>query len=247
MGLFLQDAATPESLVREAVSVGLTRLESRPRSEWPDQVRFPVMLVFARGDRKAEGKSVAEQLIGSVNYYNAESGHAFDFTYAGWETRNAETPELAFDLAKFMTFKTFVEDLSTWTYSGETDLLIMNFCLEPREAVGHFETDEVIVLPIERMLRKKLIESIDGYMQQIFNFAHLIAAESAPSRASPTWRLSDRLGLQRVRDSVWDAIKQWAAGPFKSDVDALEYMAVRKLTRPGGTPEFPVTLNQRTT
>ena len=241
MGMFIRDSESPEHLLRQAARLGLERIEAQPRRNWPREVRFPLMLIFARGDRKGEGKALAEQLISSASYYNAESGDAFDFMYAGWNT-NRTTGELAFDLDSFMDFKRFLERVSTWRYSGETDMVILNLCVEPKKGLAYLETEEVIVLAVERMLRKKLVESIDGYMQQIFTFAHLISEDTSSSGQTPTWRLSDKLGLQRARDSLWRALVDWAAGRFKTDVEFLENVVVSDLTRAGGTPELQVKL-----
>lgn len=141
----------------------------------------------------------------------------------------------SYKLDRFIEFKRFFESVSTWRYSWQTDILRLNFEFDPAQMAASFRTSETVVLTIEKMLREKLIDNLDGYMQTLFNLAHL-AKLSPEAYASPVLAISDRLGLDRAGDSIWNALIDWAAGPFKIEVKALTHMAVRDLTPQGGAP-----------
>jgi len=234
MGLYIRQSKPVESM-QELLANGLRRCKDHPEKSRRALVRFPVGIFFARGDREGEGKNIASQLVSSFQYWNEESRDSFDFIYAGW--RPVENDKPKFSLDDFMLFKNEFETFSTWKYSGETDLVILNFAVVPSELRGHFECEEVICLPIEKMLRKKMIDSVDGFAQQLFTYAHLVAAQVTDS---PARALSDAMGLAEGRAAIWDALLAMALQQYKDKLLSISHRAVHNYARKGGAPRVEV-------
>ncbi|MES2939146.1 MAG: hypothetical protein V4864_15780 [Pseudomonadota bacterium] len=230
MGMYIREGQASAATLA-LLRLGLQRCERLGLASEPGPIRFPVGVFFARGDREGEGKSVASQLVASFQYWNRESGDAFDFLYAGWSPLG---DKLSFDLEQFVSFKAGFERASKWRYSGETDLLMLNFAVYPDEMRGHFEFEEAIVLPIETMLRKKMIDSVDGFAQQLFNYADMVAADH-PAGPNRITALSDLMGFAAGRSALWDAFLSMALLKYKDQVVGLSHRTVKNLARKGGT------------
>jgi hypothetical protein len=166
------------------------------------KITFPVGLCFVRGDRAGDGKSIAEQVVASFAYWNRDSSKYFDIIFPGWQPSEAT---IHFDLNSFLTFREDLESACKWRYSGETDLLLLNYDYVISELAGSFRFDEVIYIPVEAMLKDGRIRSLDALMAEIVRHAK----ETWPrSDRAAIWQISDRIGIERGNRSLWDFIRK---------------------------------------
>jgi hypothetical protein len=220
-----------EALVR-LIRMSLDRTTRNPPPETTSRIQFPVAVLFARGDRGGDGDKLAQQAVSSFYYWNDDSGDSIDFIYAGWSENQGE---LNFDRKDFLAFRAAFEDMCEWKYSGETDLLILNFVLEPSDSSGYFAFDEVIELPIEAMLREKLIGSLDHLAAQIIVSAKEYSARERHENQSPVWVISDKLAMRRGKKDLWDSLLLFVFSDYADKLKGIGHMAVHNFASPGGT------------
>jgi hypothetical protein len=188
--------------------------------------RFPVALFFVRGDRGGDGKKLAEQVVASFDYWDRDTGDSLDVVLAGWSKKDGE---LAFDAGDFLKFRKCIETSSKWKYSGETDLLLLNFEVDTANVEGWFDYSEAIALPLEEMLRNKQIGSIDGLLAELARSAEQVATKNRYEGTSPVWEISDRAGILRVKKDLWCAIKKLFLKDYAEKLDGLEQFAVKDM------------------
>jgi hypothetical protein len=202
------------------------RVKAEPPPTGCTKVYFPVGLLFARGDRAGDGKKISEQVVASFPYWNRDSGDSIDIVLAGWRK---EQEHLEFNVDDFLEFRRLIEGASKWRYSGETDLLLLNFEVDLWAIDGIFHFSEVIILELEEMLRSKHISSVDACISNL-----IAAARKAPiSRRfigqSPIWEISDSIGVQKVKKEAWQAIKKLFLKEYADKFDSIANYAVRNI------------------
>jgi hypothetical protein len=140
-------------------------------------VRFPVALFFTR-DRGAAGTiSIREEIASSFEFWSKDSGEHFDIFFPGWHFHNGK---LRFNLNRFVEYRLEIERSSTWRYSGETDILILNFDYSLQTRQAQFAFEEVIILPVEEMIRESRI----GSLAVLLSYIHNAARKSRNTRQS---------------------------------------------------------------
>lgn len=225
-------AKKPHDALVGLIRRGLDRLATSPLPEGSSKVLFPVAVLFARGDRAGEGGSLAQEAISSFHYWHDDSGETIDFIYAGWREKDNS---LEFDRKDFISFRDAFQGMCVWKYSGETDLLLLNFVLEPASKSGYFAFEEVIELPIESMLRDKLIGSLDHLVAQIIVSAREYTARERHENSSPVWVISDKLAVRRGKKDLWDSLLKLVFQDYADKLKGLGHLAVRNVASPGGT------------
>jgi hypothetical protein len=202
------------------------RLAQNPIAIDVESVCFPVGLVFIRGDRKGPGEQLAQQVVGSYGYWNADSGEYIDLVFFGWG-KDGDAPPIYDDKA-FLHCKDQIERITKWRYTGETDVLLLNY-KSPlargylREEGGHFSFDKVIWLPVERMIDSKRILSLDGLVQELINHAKDLRKEKGDA---DVWDISDRIGYQRARRALWKSFLKFVLRDFDEVWHELRPFAV---------------------
>lgn len=205
-----------------------SRLDKQPPEKFSlDVLRSPVGFFFSR-DRTAgaAAKEIREEIISGFEFWSDDSGEHFDMFFPGWILNEAEP---RFDQRRFIEQKNEIEFLSKWRYSGETDLLLLNFHYDPQTARGKLSFDEVIVLPVEEMIREKRIGSFAALLRLMQDAAKTIPEEDGQS--SPVWKMSDKMGIARGKQSLWDALKKLFLNDFAPVYDNARPYAVVNLSK----------------
>ena len=180
-------------------------------------MRFPVGLFFAR-DREANG--IRDEIASSFDYWNKDSGEYFDMFFPGWYFLDRK---LQFNQDRFQEHRSEIEGLSKWRYSGETDILIVNFDYDIETHQAHFDFTEGIVLLVEEMIRKQQTGSLATLLALINNQAH---KHSDRDGDNAVWKISDSMGLLRGRQSFWDALKKFVLRDFSQVYDNVRPFGV---------------------
>jgi hypothetical protein len=167
-----------------------------------ERVRFPVGLFFIRGDRAGPGKTLAEQVVASFGYWNDDSGKYFDMVFPGW---GKDGDAIVFDRTAFLSFRSEIEKICKYRYSGQTDILLLNYDYTLKKATGDFSFDEAILLPVEDMVRDGRVSNLDTLMHELIGDAKEMWQRTD---RSVIWDISDKIALDKGRQALWKLIKE---------------------------------------
>lgn len=147
--------------------------------------------------------------------------------FPGWG-RDGET--IIYDRTAFLKVRNEIEEISRWTYSGETDALLLDYVYRLPKGPGEFSFKHCVQLPVEVLIRTARMPNIDTFMHEI-----IVAAKEIwpPNDKSAIWRLSDRLGLRRGKRSLLDVfLGKPLVRDFAKIFGDLKWFAVRDLLQP---------------
>ena len=192
-------------------------------------IRTPVALMFVRGDREYSGGSLAKQVVSSFDYWDDDSGKFLDLVFFGWFN---DSGHVGFQPDLFLQARREVEDSSRWRFSGETDVLLVDFEL-PTENIGdlwsggRFTFHQCIWLPVEAMIRDKRVGSLDALVHELIAAAKEVY-EAAPMQGG-IFEVSDKIAWTRGRRAVWDRLKNLLLREWATVYDELRPFAVCNL------------------
>lgn len=192
-------------------------------------VRTPVALVFLRGDRAEPGASLAKQVAASFGYWNLESAQYIDLVFFDWWKEGDTVGFQSHDNAKiFIECYEEIQRLSKWHYSGETDILIVDFEMPVMPGGklenGAFSFKNCIYLPVEEMIAEKRVRSLDGLVHELVNEAHHVFDEHAFQGS--VFDVSDRIAWTRGRKALWDRLKALLLRDWNKLYDELRPFAI---------------------
>lgn len=214
----------------------------------PDElevVRTPVALMFVRGDRAGPGKTLAEQVVSSFGYWNFESAEYLDLVFFGWYNEGGavgfqpikkESPVPSAEKREagiFINCCREIEQMSKWRYSGETDVLLVDFEVPKAKGgvlspSGTFSFKNCIYLPVEEMVDQKRVRSLDALVHELVEAARDVY-DANPLQGT-VFEISDRVGWTRGRKAVWERIKHLFLKDWTKVYDELRPFAVCDLT-----------------
>ena len=117
---------------------------------------------------------VKDEILNMIKYDNERSGLDIDFFFAGYSKLETDDPdEIVINAPKngqkwhyneriFTNFINHIHDTSEWKYSGETELLLLDF----REGELHF--DKSLVIWLDRAVRDRSIYSVSNLFENIY-------------------------------------------------------------------------------
>jgi hypothetical protein len=122
-----------------------------------------------------------------------------------------------------------IEAQSKWRYSGETDILIVDFevAVSPDGRLaddGQFSFQHCIYLPVEQMVAEKQYRSLDHLVQELVRAGKEVY-DADPMQAG-VFEISDRIGWTRGRKSLWEVLKKKLLKDWKKVYDDLRPFAV---------------------
>lgn len=152
---------------------------------------------------------VKNNIINKVSQYHHRSGNTIDFYFPGYgaywfeSIPDGETickingVDWSFSPEKFNDFLIELESKSKWQYSGETELLILNY------KNGALDFSEVLVFWLDRMVKEGVIYSPSNFFESIFRMFkqnHTIE------------RTSDKLSFKQMGTHISKIINEKAFG-----------------------------------
>jgi len=200
------DLHDAESQVGSAI---FKRLAHHPLASAVETLRFPVGFFFIRGDRAADGGRLAEEVVKSYGYWNDDAGRYLDMVFPGWG-KESGSEKLEFDRSAFIHCRQQLEGISKWRYSGQTDVLLLNY--EAKRTKDGMLTGPApsfgtcISLPVEEMIRKELVANLDQFMHELT--VHARSCWDDPEQGG-VWQISDRIGYFRGRDKLSEKLEGW--------------------------------------
>jgi len=175
-----------------------------------------------------------EEIVPNLTYFHHRSGDKIDFFCAGYgrywypqqEDQEAVTEDdkpWLFSLSLFGRFRDEVEQLSTWKYSGEADLLLMNAHIDPQQASARLDFNSAVVCDLEQMKRDDAITSVPRFFEDIFRYAGKAPADD------PAWGFSDKMGLHVAGSALKRVVLSLLPRKLDEDYRRAEHFAIRDI------------------
>ena len=194
--MYAGDVASYRSIIRH-----ITPALQRPGSKGV----YPVAVIFGSPACKA----MKEDILPSLAYFNFRSGDALDMFCVGYtvpEDTMLFAPE-NFDQKAFQLAILEFEERSSWEYSGETDLLLLNAYQYEEAGRKHVDLDfgSVFKLTLENSVKDGLVRSTRQYLEQLMRHSRNYQGDDLAGR------VSDGLFLKKAGD----ALMNWTLSLFK--------------------------------
>ena len=160
-----------------------------------DAIRL-VGLLFAPPESSL-GKS---EIIKSLDYFHHRSGDKIDFFCAGYRRYGKDRQVVVerevssdsnpwyFNVIDFEALRKETQKSSSWKYSGEADLILLNVWKSESSQDAVLDWSSAICCDLERMKKDKAIESARRFFEDIFRFV------DGYDGKDPVWDLSDQQG-----------------------------------------------------
>jgi hypothetical protein len=172
----------------------------------------PVALIFGRPTCKV----FKEELLPDRRYYDLRSGTNIELFYMGYGDPDAEYLTIGeFDDNDFsdQSFESAVSDFegrTTWKYSGETDIILLNSFFSPQRKV-RLDFSNVFIVQLETAIDSKLIRSGRAFIEDVMRQSRNCAVEDVVTRTS------DVVFLRNARSSFLS----WVMGLVKLKAEDL--------------------------
>jgi hypothetical protein len=209
------------ALEQESGRLGLAiPLDSTP----PCVAVRPVVLIFG----KPSCPLFREELLPEVAYLHFASGNTVELFCMGYPPRAAiggRGPDIlidGYDDEIFVAACQEFQQRTTWHYSGETDLILLQAYLTPFGA--RLDLGAAVPVHLEKEVRDGVIPSARVFVQRILQSAERVPPQDVVND------VSDGEGLR----SAGTVLGRWAAGVIGVDYDAVKSvpaMRVRDIRR----------------
>lgn len=193
-----------------------------PKDSFGTKVRGPVGLFFVPEDG-ANGSKLAQEVVGSYEYWDIRSAHHFDGIFLGWGYDAGP----AYSSIAFSNCVTELEDWTTWQYKGGAHLILVDFLYDPISKKGELDFSNAIPLDLTDLLTKKKWKQLGELIEEI---VRPIRSGKNQGKELSANDISDYLGFLRTRRIAWEAIVEKIGG-LLGWVDDVASYAVRDLRR----------------
>lgn len=189
------------------------------RNHSPDSKKRMVGLLFL----KPNSKLVAAEILASGEYFHVRTGKEIDFFLPGYGPKDWQNDDKVFDLdigetgfvlrmADFVKCIKYLQKNSTWKYSGETDLLLLDVIVKNGTLSPAFDTENVICCNLDSLIENGAITSIHGFLEIIVQYI-----ESGKHDA-PTRTFSDLMGLKKGQDGFINYLSKAIPGDIAQEI-----------------------------
>ena len=198
-------SSTRATVLDQVTRLAKSRLKKYPPNKKMEVALFPVGIMFAT-------KSASPKLQDSIDFWHRDSGRYFDLVFPAWYRRYGE---LRFSEKRFVDYKDEVQQVSDYRYSGETDLLILNFEYFLEYGRGAFAFDQVIDIKVDSLIKDNGVNSLNGLITEVTNAAKDVYTNTGDTGI---WEISDRIGSIRTEAGLFNMlvkkIDKYVAGTF---------------------------------
>ena len=188
-----------------------------------DNVSTIVGVLFANPNRTL----VKQEILENLEYANKRSGTYIDFYFAGYsEYKTYDEQEKVicapngkewyFSPKMYIDFINKFEECSKWKYSGETELLLLEY------KNGTLCFDKVILLWIEKLVRDANIYSVSNLFETIYRVARDRTEIS---------KFSYFLIYKKIKGSVFDIICSYINEKFRKIIKSTIVYAIKDFSK----------------
>ena len=178
-----------------------------------------------------------EEITRHLEYFHYRSGHFVDFFCVGYGAAEAPSPSSDSDLVvasvdqvnwtfspkDYNSFRAHLEEISRWKYSGESDLLLL-VARKEHETRASLDFSTAIACNLERMQKDEAFSSVRAFFEQIFRFGETYQG------SDPVWDLSDKMGLQRGKNFLQEAVLSLLPEPTRKLYRSAKHYAIRDIS-----------------
>jgi len=145
----------------------------------------------------------AESLLENSEYINIRSNKYIDFFYPGYDIETSANfddenfkvlTERVFIMSDFIRSIETIENMSKWRYSGNAELLILEYYH------GKIKFDKAISINLDKLLSDNIIFSVNSFIEDIIRIA---------KSCNTTSEFSHKLNYSEAKLSIQDAIKKY--------------------------------------
>lgn len=167
---------------------------------------------------------VRDNILNKIDYYHKRSRENINFYFPGYgaywndcypdavDVCTIDYTKWSFSNARYCEFIDVLEKNSKWQYSGETELLIVDYFN------GTLDFQNMMVCWLDRMVADKVVYSPANFFETIFrNF----------KTEKTTYDFSDCMSFDRVKETIVDLIKQSAPFQLGKIFDDTQYFITR--------------------
>lgn len=196
-----------------------------------------VGLLFAPPESSLGGSEITK----SLDYFHHRSGDNIDFFCAGYR-RYGEAKQVVverevtsdsspwyFNVIDFEALRKQAQKSSSWKYSGEADLILLNAAKNESGPAVSLDWSTAICCDLEKMKKDKAIESARRFFEDIFRFV------DEYDGANPVWDLSDQQGVILAKSGLKRLILSVLPKPLREFYSEAEHLVVRDISR--GQPQ----------
>lgn len=154
---------------------------------------------------------LAEQIIPSLGYWHHRTATYVDFFCVGF-TRAKE----GFDEKRFAATLRQIESKTNWTYSGGTDLMLVNASYEPGSRSVKLDYREALAVTLENVIKVDGYERLSLFFERIIQTAKGSCGEESPGAVSDA--LGGKLAISALKGLVTsllpESVRQEARDAF---------------------------------
>lgn len=176
------------------------------------------------------------EIVEHLNHFHHRSGEAVDFFCVGYGTNwpdedysdqnnivKIDGSDWTFSDKAFSKVIDELEAETKWTYSGETELLLVS-AKKDIEGSTSLDYEAAIICNLELMLKDKAFSSVRSFFEGVFRFA------KQNSEVDQTWGLSDQKGLQVGQSALKEAVLSLLPKNIKESYKKAEYYAIKNIS-----------------
>ncbi len=184
-----------------------------------------------------ESKTAKDELLPSLDYLNERTGALVDLYCAGygcdWPTgyRADQKVQLtidghdwSFSPKAFNDLRRELSELTSWKYSGETDLLLFT-ARRDASSDGYFSPKPALACNLEQMARDGAFTSVRAFFERITNLTERYEG------SDPVSYLSDSFGVRLGGHYLWEAILSVLPKTLRDFYQAGKHFAVRDISQ----------------
>ena len=161
---------------------------------------------------RPESKLAKTSVIPHLGYFHCRSGESIDIFCAGYTIdpdarigdgddgnnviQGSEGKKWSYSDERFNDIRIAFEERSTWTYSGNVDLLLFNAHLEEPTKEAVIEFDSAIICELGAMINSGAIDTVEGFLEQICRY-------SERNDDPTTSGFSKEIRMESAQASLW--------------------------------------------
>ena len=181
------------------------------------------------------------EITKSLDYFHHRSGDTIDFFCAGYRRYGKEKQFVVerevtidsspwyFNVIEFEALRKEIQKSSSWKYSGEADLILLNATKSESGQNVVLDWSSAICCDLEKMKKDKAIVSTRRFFEDIFSFVEEYDG------TDPVWDLSDQQGAIKAKSGLKRLILSVLPKPLRELYSEAKHLVVRDISR--GQPQ----------
>lgn len=164
---------------------------------------------------RPSSKVMKEELLPNFEYWHHRSGINIDIISIGF---NADKVFSERDFAESLKD---IECRSTWRYSGQTDILVLNCLYNKDNNSVTLDFGTAISITLEDAIKEKAIENSSSFFEKIISYA------ATCDGVDPTWGLSDFLAQNTIKSVFICLMLQLLPEFIRQDISRLTHFIIK--------------------